>query len=96
MVVIYLFNNPLHLRSLVQGSRQVQLEFNTSSSFDQEIWVLLTRHVTDTHRTSDFSALKVEIEDDLIPISRVVESQHILSSKVCSRSSLSSLRFKLS
>ena len=71
------------LCSLVKGARQVQLEFNTSSFFDEEIWVLLTRHVTDTHRTSDFIALKVEIEDDLIPISRVVENQHILSSKVC-------------
>ena len=78
----------LTLHSLVQGPRQVQLEFNTSSFSDEEIWVLLTRHVTNTHRTSDFVALKVEIEDDLIPISRVVENQHTLSSKVC----LSTLR----
>ena len=96
MVVIYptvLFN----LCSLVQGARQVQLEFNTSSLFDEEIWVLLTRHVTDTHRTSDFIALKVEIEDDLIPISGVVENQHTLSSKVCFPTlPLSSLQFKSS
>ena len=71
------------LCSLIEGARQVQLEFNTSSLFDEEIWVLLTRHVIDTHRTSDFIALKVEIEDDLIPISSVVENQHTLSSKVC-------------
>jgi hypothetical protein len=71
------------LCSLVQGVRQVQLEFKTSSFFDEEIWVLLTRHVTDTHRTSDFIALKVDTEDDLIPISGVVENQHTLSSKVC-------------
>jgi hypothetical protein len=69
--------------SLVQGARQVQLEFNTSSFFDEEILVLLTKHVTDTHRTSDFIALKVEIEDDLVPISKVAENQHTLSSKVC-------------
>ncbi|KAF8807060.1 hypothetical protein BYT27DRAFT_7242680 [Phlegmacium glaucopus] len=65
----------------LNGSRQVHLEFNTSSFFDQEIWVLLMRHVPDTHRISDFIALKVEIEDDLMPLSRVVENQHILSSK---------------
>ena len=79
----HLSSSPFSLCSLVQGARQVQLEFNTNSFFDEEIWVLLTRHVTDTHRTSDFIALKVEIEDDLIPISRVVENQHTLSSKVC-------------
>lgn len=83
------------LYSLAQGSRQVQLEFSTSSAFNEEIWVLLTRHVTDTHRTSDFIALKVEIEDELIPISRVVGNQYILSSQVCCRVSLCSLRFKL-
>lgn len=71
------------LCSLIQGSRQVQLGFSTSSFFDEEIWVLLTRHVTDTRRTSDFIALKVEIEDDLIPFSRAIENQHILSCKVC-------------
>ena len=69
--------------SLVQGARLVQLEFNTSSFLDEEILVLLTRHVTDTHRTSDFIALKVEIEEDFIPISKIVESQHTLSSMVC-------------
>ena len=80
----HLSSSPFHpFFSLVQGARQVLLEFNTGSFFDEEIWVLLTRHVTDTHRTSDFIALKVEIEDDLAPISRVVENQHTLSSKVC-------------
>lgn len=94
MVAIY--PAPLStLFSLAQGARQVQLEFNTSSISDEEIWVLLTRHVTDTHRTSDFIALKVEIEDDLIPISGAVGNQHTLSSKVCLSSlSLSSLQFK--
>lgn len=76
-------SSPSHSLLIFQGPRQIQLEFNTSSLSDEEIWVLLTRHVTDTHRTSDFIALKVEIEDDLIPISSVVENQHTLSSKVC-------------
>ena len=82
MVAIYPASLFIHC-SLVQGARQVQLEFNTSSFLDEEILVLLTRHVTDTHRTSDFIALKVEIEEDFIPISKVVESQHTLSSMVC-------------
>ena len=86
----------LTLYSFVQGPRKIQLEFNTSSLSDEEIWVLLTRHVTDTHRTSDFIALKVETEDDLIPISRVVENQHTLSSKVCLLTFLSSLQSKSS
>jgi hypothetical protein len=47
--------------------------------------------VTDTHRTSDFIALKVAIEDELIPTSKVVENQHTLSSKVCRRLTLSPL-----
>ena len=95
MVVIYAAV-ACALCSLAQGSRQVQLEFSTSNYFDEEILVLLTRHVTDTRRTSDFIALKVEIEDDLIPISRVVENQYTLSSKVCRRPSFCSLQFKWS
>ena len=79
----HLRSSPLHACLPLQGSRLVQLEFSTSSLFDEEIWVLLTKHVTNTHRILDFIALKVEIEDDLIPISRVVENQYILSSRVC-------------
>lgn len=94
MVVIYAAV-ACALCSLAQGSRQVQLEFSTSN-YDEEILVLLTRHVTDTHRTSDFIALKVEIEDDLIPITRVVENQYTLSSKVCRRLSFYILQFKWS
>jgi len=64
------------------GSRQLQLEFSCESTLDEEIWLLLTRHVVDTHRTSDFTALRVEVEDDLAPRGNAVENQHIISSKV--------------
>ncbi|RDB24959.1 Calpain-like protease palB/RIM13 [Hypsizygus marmoreus] len=48
------------------STRQLSLKFkNTSQSPDEEIWVLLTRHVVDSSRTSDFISLKVEVEDDL-------------------------------
>ncbi|KAF8150612.1 hypothetical protein B0H34DRAFT_801552 [Crassisporium funariophilum] len=61
------------------GSRQLQMNFNTSGAVDGEIWVLLTRHVVDTRRDSDFIALRVEIEDDLMH-GRRVGKHDILSS----------------
>lgn len=65
-----------------EGTRHVQIEFNRSGTPNEEIWILLTRHVVDTHRTSDFAALRVELEDDLIPTATVAENQRTLSSKV--------------
>ncbi|KAG2015319.1 hypothetical protein CC2G_008602 [Coprinopsis cinerea AmutBmut pab1-1] len=32
---------------------------------DTEIWVLLTRHLSNSHRTQDFIALRVQVEDDV-------------------------------
>ena len=64
------------------GTRQLQVEFSCDGSLDEEIWVLLTRHVVDTHRTSDFTALRVEVEDDVALLANAVESQYTLSSKV--------------
>ncbi len=60
----------------------MQIEFNRSDTPNVEIWILLTRHVVDTHRTSDFAALRVELEDDLIPTATVAENQRTLLSKV--------------
>ena len=60
----------------------MQIEFNRSGTPNVEIWILLTRHVVDTHRTSDFAALRVELEDDLIPTATVAENQRTLLSKV--------------
>ncbi|KAH6910301.1 hypothetical protein BKA70DRAFT_1272694 [Coprinopsis sp. MPI-PUGE-AT-0042] len=36
-----------------------------ASDGEEEIWVLLTRHLSDTHRTEDFVALRVQLEDDV-------------------------------
>lgn len=63
-------------------SRQTQIEFSCSSDIDEEIWVLLTRHVVDTRRSTDFIALRVELEDDFVQATDVVESQRALSMKV--------------
>lgn len=38
--------------------------------------------MVDTHRTSDFTALRVEVEDDIAPRENAVENQQVLSSKV--------------
>ncbi|KAF5375558.1 hypothetical protein D9615_009157 [Tricholomella constricta] len=46
---------------------------------EQEIWLLLTRHVTDSSRTSDFISLKVEVEDELRSASHVVDQTMIAS-----------------
>ncbi|TFK45065.1 hypothetical protein BDQ12DRAFT_674049 [Crucibulum laeve] len=56
----------------------VRLKFTNGCSEDEEIWVLLTRHIVDTKRTSDFIALKVEMEDDLLPAARAVDL-HMMS-----------------
>lgn len=41
----------------------LQFENSTAGS-EQELWVLLTRHVTDRNRQADFIALKVDLDDD--------------------------------
>ena len=59
--------------------RHAQIEFSCDGDSDAEIWVLLTRHVVDTRRTSDFASLWVEVEDDVILGTTTVESQRTLS-----------------
>ena len=49
------------------ASRHVRLNFNTTSLAEEEIWVLLTRHVVQTSRNLDFIALRIEIEDNILP-----------------------------
>ena len=59
----------------------LQAEFHNNSSVEDEILVLLTRHVRNTKRTSDFVALHVEVEDHLVLAS---DFQELLSSRVSS------------
>ncbi|KAF8199531.1 hypothetical protein BJ912DRAFT_1020136 [Pholiota molesta] len=69
-----------------ENTRHTQIEFKCLGTSDEEIWVLLTRHIVDTHRTSDFAALRVELEDDLTAATTIAENQRSLSSKICSSS----------
>ncbi|KAJ7736872.1 hypothetical protein B0H16DRAFT_1572895 [Mycena metata] len=48
-----------------RSTRHLRLTFdNASNGGENEVWVLLTRHVADTRRTSDFISLRVQLEDD--------------------------------
>ena len=49
------------------ASRHVRMNFNATSLTEEEIWVLLTRHVVQTSRNLDFIALRIEIEDNILP-----------------------------
>ncbi|KAJ7935279.1 hypothetical protein B0H13DRAFT_2304939 [Mycena leptocephala] len=48
------------------STRHLRLKFdNTSDNTQDEVWLLLTRHVANTRRISDFISLRVQLEDDL-------------------------------
>ncbi|KAF9462395.1 hypothetical protein BDZ94DRAFT_1261255 [Collybia nuda] len=56
------------------SSRQLSLHFdNRNDEADEEIWILLTRHVADSRRTLDFISLKIEVDDDLRSSSSIVD-----------------------
>ncbi|KAF9048647.1 hypothetical protein BJ165DRAFT_1343091, partial [Panaeolus papilionaceus] len=65
----------------IQGSRYLQMDFNVDGTDDEEVWILLTRHVTNTERTSDFISLLVDIEDSSIADKVSIQKQQSLSSK---------------
>ncbi|KAJ7655627.1 hypothetical protein DFH06DRAFT_480739 [Mycena polygramma] len=46
------------------STRHLRLNFDhTGNNSQDEVWVLLTRHVADTRRTTDFISLRVQLED---------------------------------
>jgi calpain-7 len=61
------------------ASRHVRLNFNTTSLAEEEIWVLLTRHVVQTSRNLDFIALRIEIEDNILPAALLMNQLNSLS-----------------
>lgn len=67
------------------GTMHLQAEFRNNSSAEVEILVLLTRHIEDTKRMSDFVSLQVEIEDCLLFGSDLRANQQYLSSRVSSK-----------
>ncbi|KAJ7350713.1 hypothetical protein DFH08DRAFT_115762 [Mycena albidolilacea] len=61
-----------------RSTRHLRLKFdNTSDSAQDEVWILLTRHVADTRRTSDFTSLRVQLEDDLAGSAESADSRQI-------------------
>jgi len=67
---------------VVSGTRHLSVQFSADENFDDEIWVVLTRHVVDSLRTLDFISLHVDVEDDAIPISAILEDGQHISAKV--------------
>ncbi|KAJ7578544.1 hypothetical protein C8J56DRAFT_1016524 [Mycena floridula] len=45
-------------------TRHLRVKFSSGPESSDDIWILLTRHVLDTRQTSDFGALKVQVEDE--------------------------------
>jgi calpain-7 len=69
------------LTSLVASTRHLYLNFENENETWEEVWILLTRHVVDSRRISEFISLKVEIEDELTSNSKIVDRTTI-SAKV--------------
>ncbi|KAG6832081.1 hypothetical protein H0H87_002909 [Tephrocybe sp. NHM501043] len=64
------------------SAKQVNLRFASKvPGREEEIWILLTRHVADSTRTSDYISLKVQVEDDIQGTSAFVD-QTVIAAKV--------------
>ncbi|KAG5646200.1 hypothetical protein DXG03_004026 [Asterophora parasitica] len=65
------------------STRQVHLRFDNrrNQGAEQEIWLLLTRHVIDSSRISDFISLKVDVEDELLCSASHVADRMVVASK---------------
>ncbi|KAF7314374.1 Calpain catalytic domain-containing protein [Mycena kentingensis (nom. inval.)] len=53
-----------------RSTRNLRVQYQSPGSSpesEDEVWVLLTRHVTNTRMTTDFVSLRVELEDGLSP-----------------------------
>lgn len=69
-----------YLTHLLASTRHLYLSFNKTET-SEEVWILLTRHVVDSSRSSEFISLKVEIEDELRSYSKTAD-QSTIASKV--------------
>jgi len=76
------FSNTLSLHKYFPGFRQMQIEFNNASPADEEVWILLTRHIVDSSRKSEFISLQVELEDELWQSTNATDNQRNLSARV--------------
>ncbi|KAG6836479.1 hypothetical protein H0H93_007648 [Arthromyces matolae] len=62
------------------ATRQSIIRFTNQTIGEEEIWILLTRHINDSSRTSEYISLKVDLEDDLPARSNLFD-QTILATK---------------
>ncbi|KAF9012688.1 hypothetical protein BDQ17DRAFT_1344439 [Cyathus striatus] len=69
-----------------EPSHQARLKFLNNAS-EEEVWILLTRHIVETQRTTDFISLRVEVEDDSVPVPRTVDLHTISSTGTYTNSS---------
>ncbi|KAL0577695.1 cysteine protease [Marasmius crinis-equi] len=65
------------------ASSQLRVTATCTSGEDEEILVLLSRHIVDTRKTSDFMALKVQLEDEVLDVSTASHhTDHAISTKI--------------
>ncbi|KAJ7099454.1 hypothetical protein B0H15DRAFT_771653, partial [Mycena belliarum] len=62
-VWLHVHPNLLYPRTWKQAGAE-QRRATSRERTEHEVWVLLTRHVVDTRRTSDYISLRVQVEDD--------------------------------
>ncbi|KII95574.1 hypothetical protein PLICRDRAFT_34480 [Plicaturopsis crispa FD-325 SS-3] len=81
-----------HIRLEITGTSDYDAGHSVCASpiSTDEIWILLTRHVTDTQRTSEYISLRTQVEDADEPIPRhtdavALKGQYISSMHVLAR-----------
>ncbi|KAF8891859.1 hypothetical protein BD779DRAFT_1513523 [Infundibulicybe gibba] len=55
----------LTVHQYAESSQQLQVEFTNLGGLGEEVWLLLTRHVSETRRISDFISLRAEVGDNI-------------------------------
>ncbi|KAF5355191.1 hypothetical protein D9756_005675 [Leucocoprinus leucothites] len=81
---IYLSWDPMWKRGSseaeVDANHNLHVNFvNVNSESDEEIWILLTRHLLSTHRTHDFICLRAQVGNPALPVSTRMNQLHEVS-----------------
>ncbi|KAF9453717.1 cysteine proteinase [Macrolepiota fuliginosa MF-IS2] len=62
----------------VDANHNLRVNFvNANAHGEEEIWILLTRHIRDTRRTDDFICLRAELEHPVLPPSARLHQQQV-------------------
>ncbi|KAJ7072817.1 hypothetical protein C8F01DRAFT_1105319 [Mycena amicta] len=66
-----------------RSTRNLHVKYQfTGSSLEDEVWILLTRHVSNTRQTTDFICLRVQLEDQLGGSFDLGESQRKIATMI--------------